>query len=159
MNILTLVRHLLWLLPLTLCAGWGTAHAAPAAGAEPIRPATLRWSLGGASPETRVERARERLMAMPPSAMNLPLQALPFALDQQTGVQFSWGHRLLFSLVAGDLDPEARDRSLALQVADVSTRLEEARSAWHQSRDCLCGGKAWPRPFWAPPWWPSCCGA
>ncbi|MBW8469962.1 MAG: mechanosensitive ion channel family protein [Thiobacillus sp.] len=145
MHTLTLVRHLLVLLLLPLCVGWGVAQAAAdtATGSGP--PVTLRWmqrdivtlraTLGGASPESRVERARERLLAMPPSAMNLPLQTLPFTLEQQSGVQFEFGDRLLFSLVADDLDPEARDRSLALQVAAVSTRLEEARIAWHQTRD------------------------
>jgi len=97
--------------------------------------ATLRAPLAGATPQERVERAQDRLRALPASAMDDPLQTLPFVLGQQSGVQFLLGDRLLLSLLVDDLDPELRERNLQAQADLVLARLEKARRAWHDQRD------------------------
>lgn len=97
--------------------------------------ATLRAPLAGAPPQQRVERALERLRALPAAAMDEPLQVLPFVLGRQSGVQFLLGDHLLFSLLEADLDPELREPDLQAQAAQVQARLEQARRAWHQQRD------------------------
>lgn len=97
--------------------------------------ATLRAPLAGATPQERVDRALERIRALPVAAMDDPLQVLPFALGSQTGVQFLLGDHLLFSLLQDDLDPELRQADLQAQADLVRARLEQARRAWHEQRD------------------------
>lgn len=95
---------------------------------------TLRATFGGATPETRVQRARERIRALPETAMDLPISSVPLALGEARGVQFVLGDHLLFAVLEGDADREAGQSFDAL-VMQTQARLEEAQLAWHQLRD------------------------
>ena len=123
-----------------------TAHP-PTAGAAPAEqvdePATLRIlnrevltmraRMAGATPQARVRRARERVVALPDEAVNLPLNQIPFRLGEERGVQFLLGDRPLFSVLEGDADIEAKQGFEAL-VGQTQARLESIRTAWRQSR-------------------------
>jgi small-conductance mechanosensitive channel len=95
---------------------------------------TMRARLAGAPPEARVRRARERLRALPETAMDLPIRVVPLVLGDARGVQFLAGDQPLFSVLEGDVDVEARQSFDAL-VRQTQTRMEEVRTAWHQLRD------------------------
>ncbi len=121
-----------------------TPPAAAAAAQETVDPATLRLvnrdvvtfrsSLSGVTPEQRVERARARIRALPPSALNEPIRAMPATLGDHRGVQFTIGDFLLFAVLDGDVDTENRQSFDAL-VKQTQGRLEEVRTAWHQLND------------------------
>ena len=95
---------------------------------------TMRGVVAGATPAQRVERTRERLRALPPSALDLPLRTIPAELDEARGVQIFLGDHLLFSVLQDDVDAEARQSFDAL-VKQTQERLEEARTAWHEWQD------------------------
>lgn len=95
---------------------------------------TFRASLAGVAPVARVERAKARIGELTLADIDLPLTALPFALAEQRGIQFTLGSRVLFSVIEDDVDAEAR-QSFAELVAQTESRLTEARRAWHQSND------------------------
>ncbi|MDZ7651764.1 MAG: hypothetical protein U5L03_03905 [Burkholderiaceae bacterium] len=135
----------------TAGAATDSAAAAPAlvaaaAGAaqEKVDPATLRLvnrdvvtfraALSGVTPEQRVERARARIRALPPAALNEPIRAMPATLGETRGVQFVLGDFLLFAVLEGDVDAENRQGFDAL-VKQTQARLEEVRTAWHQLND------------------------
>lgn len=96
---------------------------------------TLRASLGGAPPQTRVERARQRILALSPSAYDDPLHTLPLVLGDAKGVEMMLGDRLLFALVEGDVDPEGAERDLDSLARRTINQLDGARKAWHETRD------------------------
>ena len=95
---------------------------------------TLRGTVAGAVPARRVEQAVERIRALPETAMDLPLRAVPFTFEQVEGVQFMLGDRNLFAVFQIDVESDNAQTldALAERTAD---RLEEARRAWHASRD------------------------
>jgi len=95
---------------------------------------TMRVTLAGSPPAVRVHRARERLRDIPESAIDQPINVVPLVLGQDQGVQFLLGDHLLFAVLRGDVDPEVKQSFDAL-VAQTRTRLEDARKAWHDSRD------------------------
>ncbi len=95
---------------------------------------TLRGTLAGAMPERRVERARQRFRELPESAIDLPLQTLPVVLDKTRGVQFLLGDNLLFAVLETDVDVEKKQTLDAL-TAQTLARLQDARQAWHATRD------------------------
>ncbi|HET9208108.1 MAG TPA: mechanosensitive ion channel domain-containing protein [Burkholderiaceae bacterium] len=131
---------------------WGADAAQPAAGASPRvatdqladPPATLRLlnrevvtlrvRIAGNTPQARVERAKERLKEMPPTAIRDPIQTVSVSLGDIKGVQFVLGDRLMFSLAEGDVDPEANQPFDAL-VSQTQARLEQVRTAWHETND------------------------
>jgi small-conductance mechanosensitive channel len=137
----------LWL-ALLLCmlvVGTGPAWALRAeTGLKPAESATLRVlnrdivtfrvDVAGASPQRRVDIALERIRELPPSAMDLPLQALPFEFQKTVGTQFMLGDTNLLSVVEGDAD-SARGENLASLSQRTLERLEEARKAWHAAND------------------------
>ncbi|MEH0164519.1 mechanosensitive ion channel family protein [Paucibacter sp. JuS9] len=133
----TLARLLLTLL-ITACA---MAQAEQAATPE----ATMRWlnrdivvlraSLAGAAPQARVERALVRIANLPAAELDAPLRALPFKLGDASGQQILLGDHLLFSLLEGDLEAEAHTDNLEALTRRTLGRLEEAREAWHRTRD------------------------
>lgn len=96
---------------------------------------TFRAPLGGASPAQRVERARERLLALPPAEIDGPLRALPYRLGDASGVQILVGDRLLFALLEEDLEPELRHEGLEPLQQQTLERLTALRQAWHESQD------------------------
>ena len=139
---LALATVFVWALP-SLAAEGGTEPSAAVSPAE-HPPATLRIlnreivtlraTLAGSSPAVRVQRARERLRDIPESAIDQPLNVVPLVLGQDRGVQFLLGDQLLFAVLRGDVDPESKETFDAL-VAQTRARVEDARKAWHQSRD------------------------
>jgi len=95
---------------------------------------TFRAELGGASPRARVERARQRLRALPEHAIDEPLTVVPFSLGKARGVQFLVRGEVLWSLIEDDVDPTGGE-DLAALVRSTQVRAEELREAWHRSRD------------------------
>jgi small-conductance mechanosensitive channel len=95
---------------------------------------TFRAALGGASPARRAERARQRFRELPESTVDLPLQTLPVVLDQVRGVQFLLGDNLLFAVLETDVDVEKK-QSLDALATQTRERMEDARKAWHATRD------------------------
>ncbi|HYJ96997.1 MAG TPA: hypothetical protein VEX14_02960, partial [Burkholderiaceae bacterium] len=59
---------------------------------------TLRVRIAGATPQARVERAKERLKEMPTAAIHDPIHTVSASLGDVKGVQFLLGDRLMFSL-------------------------------------------------------------
>ena len=120
------------------------AQSAPAAAAPAPEPATLRLlnrdivtfrgTVAGAVPVRRVEQALERIRALPETAMDLPLRVVPFAFEQVQGVQFMLGDINLFAVLQTDVEADGVQTldALAKRTAD---RLEDARRAWHATRD------------------------
>jgi hypothetical protein len=94
---------------------------------------TMRARLGGLTPQARVQRARERIVALPDEAVDLPLNQIPFNLGEMHGVQFLLGDLPLFSVIEGDADVEVKQSFDAL-VGQTRARLEAIRTAWHQAR-------------------------
>lgn len=95
---------------------------------------TLRTRLLGLTPAQRVERALERLRAMPDGAGDEPLNFVAVTMDGQKGTQFLLGARLVFTVLEGDVDAEAGQRLEAL-VAATRARVEDLQRAWQASRD------------------------
>jgi len=120
------------------------AQSAPAAAAPAPEPATLRLlnrdivtfrgTVAGAVPARRVEQALERIRVLPETAMDLPLRVVPFAFEQVQGVQFMLGDINLFAVLQTDVEADGVQTldALAKRTAD---RLEDARRAWHATRD------------------------
>ena len=95
---------------------------------------TLRVRIAGATPQARVERAKERLKEMPISAIYDPIHVVSASLGDIKGVQFMLGDRLMFSIAEGDVDAEAR-QTLTTLVTQTQGRLEQVRAAWHDTND------------------------
>ncbi|SEA55508.1 mechanosensitive ion channel family protein [Variovorax sp. YR216] len=94
---------------------------------------TMRARIGGFTPQSRVRRARERLQALPDEAIALPINTVQFQSGDTRGVQFLLGDLPLFSVVEGDVDPEAKQDFGAL-VKQTQGRMEEVHGAWGQMR-------------------------
>jgi len=95
---------------------------------------TFRGTVAGAVPARRVEQALERIRVLPETAMDLPLRVVPFAFEQVQGVQFMLGDINLFAVLQTDVEADGVQTldALAKRTAD---RLEDARRAWHATRD------------------------
>ena len=95
---------------------------------------TFRGTVAGAVPARRVEQALERIRALPETAIDLPLRLVPFAFEQVQGVQFMLGDINLFAVLQTDVEADGVQTldALAKRTAD---RLEDARRAWHATRD------------------------
>ena len=95
---------------------------------------TFRGTVAGAVPARRVEQAVERIRALPETAIDLPLRLVPFAFEQVQGVQFMLGDINLFAVLQTDVEADGVQTldALAKRTAD---RLEDARRAWHATRD------------------------
>ena len=142
LRVLTLAVVFVWALP--SLAAEGGAEPASAASQVEHSPATLRIlnreivtlraSLAGSPPAVRVQRARERLRDIPESAIDQPLNVVPLMIGQDQGVQFLLGDQVLFAVLRGDVDPESKQSFDAL-VAQTRARVEDARKAWHETRD------------------------
>ena len=94
---------------------------------------TMRARIAGVTPQARVRRARERLQALPDQAIALPINTVQFQAGETRGVQFLLGDLPLFSVVEGDVDPEAKQDLDAL-VEQTRSRLDEVHAAWGQMR-------------------------
>ena len=93
----------------------------------------MRGRFAGSTPRARVQRARERIEALPDEATELPLNQVPFELGTLNGVQFLLGDLPLFSVLDGDVDTNTRQNFDAL-VKQTHARMDEVRSAWQQMR-------------------------
>jgi small-conductance mechanosensitive channel len=119
------------------------AAQAQASGADKPVPATfsvanrdiavLRADLLGNSPATRVTRARERFAQIPESELKLAPQALPYAIGEYTGYSILVGDRPIFTLLAGDLDPEDQI-PLPRAAQEARARLADAMRAKREQR-------------------------
>jgi len=95
---------------------------------------TMRATLAGVSPQSRVQRAEERLRAVRPiEVINAPLRTEPVQLGNAKGVQIMLGDTLLFAVLEGDLDPTIGQTHEA-QVKQTLANLEEVRRAWLDTR-------------------------
>lgn len=71
--------------------------------------AILRGTIGGISPEQRAERAEERLDELPVNVRSTDIVLVPFKLEGQDGVVFTYNGGGLFFLGSSDVEKEARD--------------------------------------------------
>ena len=128
---------------LTLAAGVAPPTAKPdttAAAAAPIefwnrQIAVLRSTLAGAGPQDRAERAAQRLDELPLNITASDILALPFTVEGQNGVAFTYNGRVLFFLGANDLDTESGETlqqasQLALQNLGGALEARREERAW-----------------------------
>ncbi|MBB3176799.1 mechanosensitive ion channel family protein [Variovorax sp. Sphag1AA] len=94
---------------------------------------TMRARIASLTPQARVRRARERLQALPDEAIALPINTVQFQSGETRGVQFLLGDLPLFSVVEGDVDPEAKQDLHAL-VEQTREHMEVVHAAWGQMR-------------------------
>jgi small-conductance mechanosensitive channel len=135
-----MMRAFALLVALVIAAASLRAEPAPQEGEATLRVlnrdiVTLRATVAGASPKVRVERAQAKVLEIPPSEYDRPLQALPLALGSERGVEIVLGDRPLFSLLQADVDPESETRDFDVLVLKTLSNLEDLRAAWHQTRD------------------------
>ncbi|WP_087689625.1 mechanosensitive ion channel family protein [Pandoraea sp. PE-S2R-1] len=90
--------------------------------------ATFRASLSGATPQQRADRSYAVLDGLPESVLSLPTQAVQASMGQNHGVVFRRGDRILFALLAGDVD-EADDRPFEVIAQETQVRLDTALAA------------------------------
>jgi small-conductance mechanosensitive channel len=95
---------------------------------------TMRAMVAGGTPARRVELTKARIREIPATAIDDPIMTVEARLGESRGVQFFLGPRLLFTVVDGDVDPEAHQDLEAL-VKQTRERLEQVRAARHQLQD------------------------
>jgi small-conductance mechanosensitive channel len=137
-----MMRAFALLVALVIAATSLRAEPAPQAAAATLRVlnrdiVTLRATIAGAEPKERVERARAKVLEIPPSEYDQPLQALPLTLGSSRGVEIMLGDRPLFSVLEADVDPESEARDFDVLVLKTLANLEDLRAAWHASRDSV----------------------
>jgi small-conductance mechanosensitive channel len=95
--------------------------------------ATLRGTIAGADPQARAEKVVERLDELPLTARGSDISTLPFRVEGQDGVGFTYNGKILFYLGTNDLDKETGET-----LADVSQRtlrnLDDALNARYADR-------------------------
>ena len=85
----------------------------------------FRASFLGTTPEVRVQRARARLNKLTPSQKVAPIEQDPFVFEGVTGIGLRIENVVLFSVLAGDLDPDER-LSLEAAAKRAAAALSEA---------------------------------
>lgn len=133
---------LLLLLPATVLA-----ESAP----PPLREATLsymsrdimvfRGDLAGASPQQRVDRARQRIAEAEDRGFSGSAVVLPVALGQYQGLGIFAGDLLLFTVLQQDVNPEEYKDADALAAA-VQKKVDAAFVAWHAQQNPVLLGRA-----------------
>jgi len=126
---------------LCMLAAWPAGAATPAVAPETLvlfnrDVAELRASFAGLTPVQRVERAQRRFAALSTAELALPPRIEPSATEGTAGLMLLMGDKPVFTLLAGDLDPEdhlslahAAERA-RLVLADASTaRLTQGQPA------------------------------
>lgn len=105
---------------------------------------TMRVDFQGASPAQRAQRARERLAALPASALGVAPRIEPVEWNGQPGHMLMVGDTVAFTVLQGDLLAED---GLGLEAASAlaSVRLREALAARAELGDpaALARGAAW----------------
>lgn len=94
----------------------------------------LRAALLESPPATRVARARARINALSHAELGEPIKALPASLGEIRGMSIIVGDKVMFSMIAGDLDPEdklsleqAAERARNNLQAALEARRDQAR--------------------------------
>ena len=138
------------LAPLTVLAllAGGPAHGQESAGAEPAmlfvwnRPlVAFRASVAGIPPQQRARNASARIDALPAGAGAAKVAVQPGRIGASQGLTLAVGDKLVFGIVAGDLDPES-EQTVDQVAAESAKRLQEllqARDAQHDVPRTLRG--------------------
>lgn len=92
---------------------------------------TMRVTIAGASPETRAERALERLRSLAPPQRLLPVVAAAVTWDGERAVSLSVDGQPLLTVFARDIDPEA-GTTLEQVAANTAVRLQESLAVRYQ---------------------------
>jgi len=90
--------------------------------------ATLRGTIAGAGPQVRAEKVVERLSDLPLTARASDIQTLPFNVEGQDGIGFTYKGRVLFYLGSSDLDKESQE-TLAQVTQQTLRNLDDALQA------------------------------
>lgn len=88
----------------------------------------LRATVNGVTAQERVDRARQRIEALPVSASKDPILAMPTTMGSLSGVFITVGGRFIVALLPEDLDPEA-SQSLTVAGNEAAGRLSAALEA------------------------------
>ena len=104
--------------------------------------ATLRGTIAGAGPEARAEKVVERLNDLPLTARATDIATLPFIVEGQDGIGFTYNGRVLFYIGASDLDQESRETlpqvtQRTLHNLDDALRTRYAERSWPVVRSAL----------------------
>lgn len=95
---------------------------------------TMRATVSGVGPETRVRQAEERLRGVHPrEVIDAPLRAESLQIGNVRGAQILLGDRMLFSVLEGDVDPTINQTHEEL-VKQTLANLEEVRRVWLDTR-------------------------
>jgi small-conductance mechanosensitive channel len=97
--------------------------------------AVFRATLASSTPEERAERAAQRLHDLPLNASGRDLQLLPFRVEDQDGIAFTYHGRFLFFLGTDDLDKESGEKldqasQRVLRNLDAALEAREAERRW-----------------------------
>jgi small-conductance mechanosensitive channel len=95
--------------------------------------ATLRGTIAGADPEARAEKVVERLDELPLTARGSDISTLPFRVEGQDGVGFTYNGKILFYLGTNDLDKETGE-TLAQASQQTLRNLDDALNARYAER-------------------------
>jgi small-conductance mechanosensitive channel len=95
--------------------------------------AVLRVELLGNAPATRAARARERFAQLAEAELAIAPLALPYTIGEYAGYSILVGDRPIFTLLAGDLDPEDRI-TLPRAAEQARARLADAMQAKRAQR-------------------------
>ena len=94
---------------------------------------TMRATVAGTTPAERAERARQRIEAIPLAQLGQPVTAQPMSYGNERGLALMLGDVALFTVFAGDLDPEA-GLTLEAAAATGAAKLAETFEARRQMR-------------------------
>lgn len=94
---------------------------------------TLRANIGATSPAERVQRANERIEALPDSELGAPPRAISARVGQLEGLMVFIGTRQIFNILPQDLDPEASETLESVGRA-TEERLQEVLTARAEQR-------------------------
>jgi small-conductance mechanosensitive channel len=95
--------------------------------------ATLRGTIAGADPPARAEKVVERLDELPLTARGSDISTLPFRVEGQDGVGFTYNGKILFYLGTNDLDKETGE-TLAQASQQTLRNLDDALNARYAER-------------------------
>src|SRR5690349_5635858 len=102
----------------------------------------LRATIAGAGPELRAERVAQRLDELPLYARSSDVTMLPFNLEDQDGIGFTYHGKIVFYIGSKDLDPESREtlETVAqgtLRNLDDALQARAAEESWPVVRSAL----------------------
>lgn len=103
---------------------------------------TLRATISGVDPELRAERIAQRLDEIPLYVRGADITLLPFNVEGEDGIGFTYHGKILFYIGAKDLDVEARETldevaQRTLSNLDVALEARAAEKSWPVIRSAL----------------------